>query len=129
MRRALPTVLLLAVAACSGDNGSVATTIDELFPDVVDVVVTVEPGGTFRFDVTISSPYDSVSQYADAWRIVGEDGTIYGVRELSHHHATEQPFTRSLGGVVIPEDVETVRVEGRDLVNGWGGETFQITLG
>ncbi len=42
--------------------------------------------------------------------------------------ATEQPFTRSLSGVEIPADVTTVTVEGRDLVNGWGGGTQTVTV-
>jgi len=85
-------------------------------------------GDTFRFDVTVSSPYDTPERYADAWRIVAPDGTELGVRELTHDHAGEQPFARSLAGVVIPVDVTTVTVEGRDLVNGWGGGTQVVTI-
>ena len=107
-----------AVAAC-GD--------DQQFPDILDVVVTPQ-GDTFRFDVTVSSPYDTPERYADAWRIVAPDGTELGVRELTHDHAAEQPFTRSLADVVIPPDVTEVTVEGRDLVNGWGGGTSTVTI-
>jgi hypothetical protein len=97
------------------------------YPDIVAVDVTAE-GDTYRFDVTVSSPYDTPERYADAWRIVAPDGTALGIRELAHDHAAEQPFTRSLSGVVIPPDVTTVTVEGRDLVNGWGGGTRTVTL-
>jgi hypothetical protein len=145
-RSALALVILAATTAagCSGDDDaatttrpstaptspatSVATSPDEQrFPDIVDVAVTTE-GDTFRFDVTVSSPYDTPERYADAWRIVAPDGTELGVRELTHDHANEQPFTRSLSGVVIPPDVTTVTVEGRDLVNGWGGGTQEVTI-
>ena len=50
------------------------------------------------------------------------------MRELTHDHAAEQPFTRSLTDVVIPPDVTEVTVEGRDLVNGWGGGTSTVTI-
>ena len=128
-----------AVAACGDDDAvstpgssptstSVGTSEDEQpFPDIVDVAVTAQ-GDTFRFDVTVSSPYDTPERYADAWRIVAPDGTELGVRELTHDHAAEQPFTRSLTDVVIPPDVTTVTVEGRDLVNGWGGGTLTVTI-
>lgn len=67
---------------------------------------------------TISPPYDSPDRYADAFRVLAPDGTVLGVRELLHDHANEQPFTRSLDDVEIPDDVDRVTVEGRDLGRG-----------
>jgi hypothetical protein len=156
MRRAsLPLLIaaLLVVGACGGDDTapSSVTIVDEPaataddgrptddedagaqtpggeVPEVVDVVVTREDGGTHRFDVTVSSPYDRPEKYADAWRIVGSDGTVYGLRELTHDHAAEQPFTRSLDGVQIPAGVGTVVVEARDLVDGWSGQTLEVEV-
>lgn len=98
------------------------------FPDVIGAEVIRSADGTFRFDVTISSPYDSPDRYADAFRVVGPDGDVLGVRELLHDHASEQPFTRSLANVAVPPGVSTVTVEGRDLNNGWGGATVQLEL-
>ena len=130
-----------ALAACGDDDAasrpaatsmSTSTSVEtsgneQRFPDIVEVAVTAE-GDTFRFDVTVSSPYDTPERYADAWRVVAPDGTELGVRELTHDHASEQPFTRSLNDVVIPPDVTEVTVEGRDLVNGWGGGTQVVTI-
>jgi hypothetical protein len=145
VRSTLALALLAATtaASCSGDDDAATTTrpptaptsvaspaptsAEQQFPDIVDVAVTAE-GGTFRFDVTVSSPYDTPERYADAWRIVAPDGTELGVRELTHDHANEQPFTRSLSDIEIPPDVTTVTVEGRDLVNGWGGGTQTLTI-
>jgi len=101
---------------------------DGLFPDVVGAVGIREDGGTWRFDVTISSPYDSPQRYADAWRIVGPDGAVYGERILSHDHANEQPFTRSQSGVAVPAGVTVVTIQGRDQLNGWGGTTLDLPL-
>jgi hypothetical protein len=50
------------------------------------------------------------------------------VRVLTHPHANEQPFTRSLDGVEIPQEVDRVVVQGRDLINGWGGVTAEVEL-
>lgn len=99
----------------------------QLYPDVIDVEISGEDG-VFGLDVTISSPYDSADRYADAWRVVGDDGVVYGVRELTHDHGNEQPFTRSMDGVEIPETVSTIVVEGRDQVYGWGGTAITLTL-
>ena len=97
-------------------------------PTVIDASATQAPDGTWRFDVTVSSPYDSPEQYADAWRISNPDGTVYGVRELLHDHANEQPFTRSLSDVAIPDEVETVVIQARDSEDGWALSTFEYEL-
>ncbi|MDH3463041.1 MAG: hypothetical protein OEM32_05380, partial [Acidimicrobiia bacterium] len=94
----------------------------------VAVTVTKGPARIFRFDVTVSSPYDTPDRYADAWRVVGDDGVTYGVRQLLHDHASEQPFTRSLSGMELPDGVASVVVQGRDSTHGWGGTEFVVQL-
>lgn len=122
----------LLIAACGGISGPNATGAKQPhtsdFPDIIEASATMSSDGSYEFKVTVSSPYDNVDRYADAWRVKGEDGTVYGIRELLHAHANEQPFQRWLAGVVIPADVTTVIVEGRDLVNGWGGNTIAVEL-
>jgi hypothetical protein len=95
---------------------------------VIDVAVEEESVGVFAFTVTISSPYDTPERYADGWRIVGPDGTVYGEHALAHDHAAEQPFTRTQSGVAIPADVDEVTVEGRDLEHGYGGTTVTVAV-
>ncbi len=126
------TLIALVSAAtlttCGGSDPSETSSDIQRFPDVVSVEVTETAQNVYRFDVTISSPYDTPERYADAWRVKGKDGTVYGVRELLHDHQAEQPFTRSLSDVAIPEGTATVIVEGRDLEHGWGGETAAVEL-
>jgi N-acetylmuramoyl-L-alanine amidase len=100
---------------------------EPLFPDVVEASVTGS-GPTYNFVVTLSSPYETPERYADAWRIVGDDGVVYGVMELANDHAGEQPFTRALAGVEIPATVRSVTIHAHDLVYGWGGRTVKLTL-
>ena len=83
----------------------------------------------FDLDVTVSSPYDTPQRYADAFRATSEDGAVvYGVRELLHDHAGEQPFTRDLHGLEIPAGVRRIRVQARDRQHGWGGGTRVVSL-
>lgn len=100
---------------------------DQRFPDVIDAKAE-QVAGTWTISATLSSPYDTPQRYADAWRVVGPDGTVYGERILTHDHAGEQPFTRSESGIEIPDDVSEVVVEGRDLQYGYGGATFVLVL-
>ena len=134
----------LALGGCGSDDEpaaetpSAATTAQGLpptsadaeqrYPDVIDVVVEEESAGFFAFAVTISSPYDTPDRYADGWRIIGPDGTVYGKHTLGHDHASEQPFTRTQRGVEIPPGVAEVKVQGRDLEHGYGGRTVTVTI-
>jgi hypothetical protein len=101
---------------------------DQQCPDVLEAKVRPRGANTFDFDVTISSPYDTADRYADAFRVLGPDGTVYGERILLHDHASEQPFTRDLHGVTIPTGITSVIVQGRDKKYGYGGKTIEVTL-
>lgn len=101
---------------------------EQRYPDIIDVQLTRNEDGTFDFAVTVSSPYDTPERYADAWRVVAPDGNVLAERELLHDHANEQPFTRTLANVTIPDDITIVTVEGRDQEYGYGGQTMQVTI-
>lgn len=88
----------------------------------------VPMGDTWRFSATVRHADEGWDHYADAWRVVAPDGSVLGVRALLHPHVTEQPFTRSLSGVAVPPGVETVRIEARDSVHGWGGAVVELRL-
>ena len=91
--------------------------------------VTAQPGANgWRFDVTIRHPDTGWDHYADGWRVLDMDGTVLGTRVLHHPHETEQPFTRSLSGVVIPDGVKEVQIQARCSVDGWSQDTVTVSL-
>jgi hypothetical protein len=94
--------------------------------EVVDVLVTAEGDGRYRFDVTVAHADDGWEHFADLWQVTAPDGRVLAERELAHPHATEQPFTRSLSGVAIPPDLAEVTVRARCSVHGFGGT--QVTI-
>ena len=105
--------------------------VDRVFAGEADVVaVEARQGsdGSWRFDVTLRHGDEGWDHYADRWDIVGPDGTVYGKRVLAHSHVNEQPFTRILSGVVIPDNLVSVVVRGHDLVHGLGGKELQVDL-
>ena len=111
------------------DTDSDSDTESDRFPDVLAAEPAFdEATGTWAFSVTMSSPYDTAERYADGWRVVGPDGTVFGIHTLAHDHANEQPFTRTQTGVEIPDDVTEVTIEGRDRTNGFGGDTVTVAL-
>lgn len=96
--------------------------------DVVGVEVTPEGGGTYRFEVTVRHADEGWDHYADAWDVVAPDGTVLGTRELLHPHENEQPFTRSLTGVAIPDGITEVTVRAHDSVHAYGGAEMTVTV-
>lgn len=115
------------VATTSSTGSSSTATAEQRFPDVIDATAVLD-GDSWTISATISSPDDTPERYADAWRVVGPDGTVFGQRILDHDHADEQPFERSQSGIMIPAGIDTVTIEGRDLEDGWGGGTVELTL-
>lgn len=120
--------LLLMSTACLAAPAVAADAAPQKFPAMMAAKVQPRGVDTFDFDVTISSPYDTAERYADAFRVMSKQGTVYGTRTLFHDHADEQPFTRDLHGVKVPRGVRSVVVQGRDKTFGWGGRTVEAEL-
>lgn len=96
--------------------------------DVEKVVLTRSTDGSYRFDVTVGHADAGWEHYADKWQVLGPDGTVYGERVLLHPHDTEQPFTRSQSGIVIPDGLTEVRVRAHDKLHGFGGRDMLVKL-
>lgn len=101
----------------------------------VEFVRAVKDGDTWTFHVTVRHPDSGWEDYADGWDVVLPDGTVIlpnpsdsFTRLLLHPHETEQPFTRSQSGIVIPDGVTTVTVRAHDLVDGFGGQEVVVDL-
>lgn len=97
-------------------------------PPQIEAVEAQRAADGWRLAVTLRHPDTGWDHYADGWRVELEDGTVLGVRVLAHPHETEQPFTRSQGGLHIPEGTVRVLVRARCLVDGWSKEAAVYTL-
>ena len=94
----------------------------------IEAVTARANGDAWTFSVTLRHGDTGWDDYADGWRVVTEEGTELGLRTLFHPHVDEQPFTRSLSGVMIPEDIVRVFVEVRTNTDGWGEARFSVDL-
>ncbi len=102
---------------------------------VIFVQAVEAEDGSWTFSVTVEHPDTGWEDYADGWDVVLPDGTVVKpnpeaafTRVLTHPHETEQPFTRSQSGIVIPADVTSVTVRAHDLVDGYGGQEVVVQL-
>ena len=96
--------------------------------DVIEVEVKRIGGDTYKFDVTVRHADEGWEHFANKWEVTAPDGTVLGTRVLAHPHVEEQPFTRSLSGMKIPENLVEVTVRAHDLVHGYGGKTVEVKV-
>lgn len=96
--------------------------------DVVKVDARRTGKDTYQFNVTVSHADSGWDHYANKWDVLAMDGTVLGTRTLHHPHVDEQPFTRSLSGVKIPDRVKTVTVRAHDSVHKYGGKVISFDL-
>ncbi len=79
-------------------------------------------------NVTLKHDDTGWDHYADNWRVVDSEGNVLGDRILFHPHVSEQPFTRSLGDLEIPEGVLIIYIEAHDKVHGWTKNRLRVEL-
>ena len=96
--------------------------------EIVDVKVTAQSGQKYRFDVTLKHADEGWQHYANRWQVETLDGKNLGTRVLHHPHVNEQPFTRSLSGVIIPEAISRVKIRAFDSVHGDKGLQFEVDV-
>ena len=115
MMKLLAVILLLAASAS--------------FADEVRIVdVKVECPGSCTFAVTLEHNDEGWHHYANQWDVMSLDGELLGSRVLYHPHENEQPFTRSLSGVIIPAGVSQVKVRAMDSVHGYSKQEVLVDI-
>ncbi|NDR59678.1 hypothetical protein [Aliiruegeria sabulilitoris] len=97
-------------------------------PALIEAVEARASSNGWQFSVTLRHGDAGWDDYADGWRVLAPDGTVLGTRVLAHPHVNEQPFTRSLSGVVIPDSVEEVQIEASTSPEGWSGKAQPFKL-
>ena len=82
----------------------------------------------WRFDVTLAHPDTGWDHYADGWEVLDANGNRLAIRELMHPHIQEQPFTRSLANVLVPDGMRKVYIRARCSHEGWSKKTYLVDL-
>ncbi|WP_321336729.1 hypothetical protein [Breoghania sp.] len=96
--------------------------------DVIAAQAVRNGDGSWTISATLRHADSGWDHYADRWEVVAGDGDVLAVRNLAHPHVNEQPFTRSLSGVILPEGITTVTIRAHDSVHGYGGRKYEVKL-
>jgi hypothetical protein len=114
MKRLIAGLLLLSPTCYAGE--------------VSIVEVSVECPNSCTFSVTLEHADQGWDHYANQWDVVTLDGKLLKSRVLHHPHENEQPFTRSLSGVLIPDGVDKVKIRARDTMHGYSAQEFVVEI-
>jgi hypothetical protein len=99
------------------------------FANEVRIVdVKVECPGSCTFAVTLEHNDQGWHHYANQWDVMTLDDELLGSRVLYHPHENEQPFTRSLSGVMIPEGMRQVKIRAKDSEHGYSQQEVVVDI-
>lgn len=118
IRFAVPLTLVATLAA---------TALQAESPEILKATAH-RVGMGWRIDVTLKHPDTGWDHYANGWEVLDGDGHRLGYRELMHPHVDEQPFTRSLVNVMLPDGIREVFIRARCSEDGWSGQTYALKL-
>jgi hypothetical protein len=116
--------LCLALLPCL----SLASAVRAGEADVVAAEATCGENSVCRFSVTVRHADAGWDHFADRWEVLTDSGQVVATRVLRHPHLKEQPFTRHLPGVKVPEEIRRVRIRAHDSLHDHGGAEVVVEL-
>jgi len=96
--------------------------------DIVTAIAKKTGPGVYHISVTVRHADEGWDHYANRWEVLNADRQVIATRVLGHPHEDEQPFTRSLFGVKIPDDAVFVIIRAHDSVHEYGGVEYKLAL-
>jgi hypothetical protein len=96
--------------------------------DVIDAEVIRADDGSFTFNITVQHADEGWNHYTDHWLILDNDEQVIAARKLMHPHVKEQPFTRSLSYIEIPDEVTEVTVRAHCSVDNYSGKNMLVKI-
>ena len=123
-------LILSMISSCAYateiDIDSFSSSLD--YAQVTEVTTSKSANGKWCFNTTVRHNDEGWGHYADGWEVLDLEGNQLGYRLLAHPHETEQPFTRSLCNVEIPETLTKVVVRAKCNEHGYGGKAVIVEL-
>ena len=118
----------LFLAVCAAAAPVLAPVLALADEPMIHAVSTEKAGMVWNIHVTLTHPDTGWDHYADGWEVLDASGRRLGYRELLHPHVDEQPFTRLLSGIVVPDGTRAVFIKARCSQDGWAGKAVRVAL-
>ena len=80
------------------------------YAEVLYVTAVQQSDTSWTFEVKVQHEDTGWDHYANSWEVLTLDGEVIATHVLTHPHVEEQPFTRSMSGIAIPNGTSSVRV-------------------
>jgi len=96
--------------------------------DIIDAEVKRGNDGSFTFNVTVQHADEGWNHYADHWLILDKDEQMIAARKLMHPHVKEQPFTRSLSYIQIPDEVTEIIIRAHCSIDDYSGKDLTLKI-
>ncbi|MCA0920540.1 hypothetical protein [Pseudooceanicola nanhaiensis] len=96
-------------------------------PEILGASAKRAAGG-WNISVTLRHDDTGWDHYADLWEVRDEAGNLLGERRLHHPHVDEQPFTRSLRQIVVPDGTRKVYIRARCNDGTWTEGRYKLKL-
>lgn len=82
----------------------------------------------WRIEATVSHPDSGWDHFIDYWVVETRDGTEIDRRNLLHPHTSEQPLTRSIPSVSVPDGIRKVFIRAHCRRDGMSKDRFMLKL-
>ena len=97
--------------------------------DVIAATARQAADGSWSFEVTMRCDDRGPDYFCDRFEVLTPTARVVGVRRLLHDHTDEQPFTRDLQGVNVPDGLSRgVLIRGHHNIRGYDGATLKLDL-
>ena len=106
------------------------TLVTPLRADPPQVVAAQAKRASMGWDISATVRHDDTGwdHYADGWDVLDTAGNVLGHRKLHHPHVNEQPFTRSLRALIVPDGTREVFIRAYCSMTGETSELFRVRL-
>ncbi len=97
--------------------------------DVIAATARQAADGSWSFEVTMRCDDRGADYFCDRFEVLTPTARVVGVRRLLHDHTDEQPSTRDLQGVHVPDGFPRgVLIRGHHNIRGYDGAALKLEL-